>query len=119
MTDPQDILDALPETARQLLPALGLAALSRLCQEGGGRRLYIGLRQSPATAALLSDAEHASVLRFFGAGWIDVPQLRGATRLLRDNAIRAAFDNGADMDELIDRFGLTQRTLRRILNRSA
>jgi hypothetical protein len=118
--DQDAIINAMPATARDLVSAIGFLPTLDLLQKFGGKRLFVPSKlteESKLIAALGRDVAEALVKRM-GGSQLEPPMMSSVERLLRDNAIRADFDAGATVPELVDRYRLTQRHLRKVLKAS-
>ena len=104
---------ALRDELEGLLGEEGLAAL---CAARGGRRAYIprSIRPGHWLAELLGSEAAGRMAFQYGGCRIDIPEL-GARRANRNVEIRRCHAAGASMADVADRFGLSERQVRRIL----
>lgn len=103
------------------MEVLGFEPTIRLLQAHGGKRMFIATVQKPdgRLAQCIGPELTARLVNYFGRNAIEWPTLDRVKKLLRDNALRAAFDADATTDELVNRFGLSQRHVRKLLTASA
>ena len=95
---------------------IGSEGLRRLAKRRGGRRLYVprSVRAGHWLAESLGP-EVAERLAFrYGGCRIDIPTL-GLSRTNRNEEIRRCRVAGASLADVADRFGLSERQVRRIL----
>lgn len=95
---------------------IGPEALRRLAARRGGRRLYVPRKVRPLHwLAVLLGQDAADALAFrYGGCRIDIPTL-GLSRANRNEEIRRCRVAGASLAHVADRFGLSERQVRRIL----
>jgi len=112
-----DALTALPWVGAQIADACGFAAMLRVIQRHGGRRVYLprGLQACSARLGVeLDAATHRHLLdRAGAAGTLEIPSGWGVFVALRRVAIRAAVRAGFDPNDIALAFGVTPRHLRR------
>lgn len=121
--DDDAILGVMSPVAREIAEAIGIeATIDLLCRRKlGGKRIFIPPRLEPGSA-LIADvgAEIAGALVVaLGYGtlgrWLDLPLLSGVERLMRDNAMRADYAGGMKENQLVERYHLSHRHVRRML----
>ena len=116
--DQSEIVAAMPQTAQELVRAVGFLAALDIMRRFGGDRLFIPANMPeadhPLVVSLGADVV-SKLMTVIGAGQIEVPILASVERFLRDRALRADFDAGASLRELRQRYHLTQRHIRKIL----
>lgn len=123
------ILAAMPWQARHLADTIGLVDALIFMDRLGGKRMFIPTElPKDQSHWLLRDfgidlAE--KLVRYFDGSHLEVPMLSSVERLLRDNMIRADFDEmcasvrrDEAMHALTERYRLTQRYLRKLLKAS-
>ena len=103
--------------AGEIAQLVGTGATLALLEARGGCKITIPqkVREAhPVTRTV--GARGAGLLSHrFGGERIDLPTLKGATARARNRAIRAEYDAGAPVTELVWRFGLAERNIREIL----
>lgn len=104
---------ALRDELAELLGEQGLAAL---CAARGGRRVYVprSVCAGHWLAELLGPEAADALAWRYGGCRIEIPEL-GARRANRNEEIRRCHAAGASMADVADRFGLSERQVRRIL----
>lgn len=120
LNDEASVIAVMPPSARDLVNVLGFAATMDLLNRFGGKRIFIPNRltdDAKIVGQIGREAAEKLVERMPGTR-MEPPMLTSIERLLRDNAIRADFDSGMDIPELVDRYRITQRHIRRLLCRS-
>ena len=117
----------MPESARELVSAIGFLPALDMLNHFGGMRVFIP-RKPPGGDHPLVVALGAEVVgklsEWFGSSAFHVPRVASVERLLRDNAIRSDFDAGMTngvpgveiMRELVSRYDLTERHIRKALS---
>ena len=115
--DQAALVAAMPATGRELVECIGFVAAIELVRVHGGRRVYIphALAHDHPLAIVIGHAAASVLAARYGPCQLEVPALTRARLLLRDNALRAAFDEGANMDELTDRYNISERHARKVL----
>lgn len=117
-----DIIAVMPKTAVELVDVLGLQRTLDLLHRIGGSRPFV-----PKPGNLSDDSElvrqvgmdaAVELSAVFGGCHIEVPLLISVERLLRNQALRAEFDQGATVNNLARRFGLTNRHVRTVIARA-
>lgn len=126
--DRQAVLAVMPETARELVEAIGFDDALQFLRKHGGKRVFIpGSLPEDGGHWLIADFGHdlaARLVRYFDGAHLEVPMLSSVERLLRDNAIRSDFDamcragERDPMKALVERYRMTQRYLRKLLKAS-
>ena len=101
------------DAAQRLFDALGgreFAFPKAESQHPGGARKFARLVE-------IVGIEHATTLcRFLRGGSVYIPRDAVGRRRERDRELRKAFDAGASVSELVDRFGITDRSIERVLS---
>jgi Mor transcription activator family len=110
--DPEAVLRVLPVQAREIAMAIGLSATIELMRLYGGHRLFVPAVVSDKLIAEIGVELAAALVEARGGTTIESPSLRSIERLLRDNAIRADFDAGVSVAELVGRYRLSDRHIR-------
>ncbi len=107
-----EALAALPWVAAEIAAASGFAAMLRLVQRHGGRRIYLPRSAQASHARLgveLSAAARQRLLeRASAAGTIEIPSAWSVVVALRRVAIRAAVRAGGDPGEIARRVGVSE-----------
>lgn len=119
--DEAAVTQALPATGRELAEAIGLLPTLELMRSFGGSRLFVpsGIADAQSLCDVLGRDAAAALVARYGGNSLEPATLQAVERLLRDNAIRADFDAGASLHELVRRYRLTGRAIRTILKASA
>ena len=118
--DQAALVAAMPASGRELVECIGFTAAVELVRAYGGRRVYIPLAPAPSHPLAIAIGHNAAMTLAarFSRCQIELPMMTNASLLLRDNALRAAFDAGAGIDELTDRYNISERHARKILSAS-
>lgn len=108
----------LPEPIRELAELIGIEGVLRLLKWRGGTILSVPQRPGPRhpISEKLGPLAAAQLAERCGGNKLNLPTLHAAVRPLRDRAIRAEFDAGRPINDLVQRFGLGQRRIREILS---
>lgn len=115
-----EIVAAMPASARELVEIIGFLPTLEVLRKFGGKRVFIPSKlndDSRIIAELGREVAEKLVARMGGARF-EPPMLTSVERRLRDNAIRRDFDARVPMDDLVDRYRMTQRHIRKLLNAS-
>lgn len=125
----EEVTAKMCSSARALVETIGFEPALRFLKRYGGQRVFIPrtLPQSPDHWLMREFGPElaAALVRYFDGAHVEVPLLSSVERLLRDNAVRADFDdlcaegNPDPVRTLVERYGLTQRYLRKVLKSSA
>lgn len=115
------VVALMPTLGHELVELIGFEPTITLLHAHGGKRMFIKAVESPdgRLAQCLGAELTAKMSGHFGRDHLELPTLDRVKKLLRDNALRAAFDAGASVNDLMDRFGLSQRHVRKLLTASA
>lgn len=120
--DDRAIVFAMPALGRELVGALGLMPTLALLRKFGGMRAFVPAKLSDDPSELVSSLLAAlgrptvkALIERFGGNLLELPLMASVERVLRDNALRAEFDAGAGVRTLVARYGLTNRTIRKLL----
>lgn len=111
------VLAALPDSAKRIAGMIGLATTLRLLWVCGGQRWFLAKYKPQPKKIVESVGEQvAQALReLFGPGHLELPGVASVERALRNRAIRAGYLAGATLDELSDKYRITNRHLRFLL----
>lgn len=117
MIDGIDIAD-LPSRLAELAQITDLVATLKLVQKRGGTRIWIP--HEPAAhhdlTRIVGLAAARKMRDYYGGGdWFQVDKAEPAVRAARDRAIVAAHNDGVSVERLARDYGLTMRTIWRIL----
>ena len=97
-----------------LLNCLGWEAMESLARLLGGRRVYIPADTlSPAIVEILGDRSEA-FHRCFSGCRVEIPTISYIQLLRRQETARRLLAEGKPAREVVDRTGLSHRTIRRI-----
>ena len=109
--------DDLPPGFREVADVIGLPDTLALVVRRGGTRLTIPrrLRADHPISQALNPAAARKIAAHFAGEKLNIPTFNTITRRQRDSAIRAAFDDGARVHELVARFGIGDRQIWEIL----
>ena len=111
------VLSCLPKIAAELAYFCGFASMLRIIQTYGGRKLYLAANVEDLNAKLglnLSEHQYTTLLDNTDArGFLDIPSMWGIFLAVRRAAIIEAVGEGTSNHEIIQRFGLTERGLRK------
>lgn len=116
--DAEAITEAMSPLAQRLVRILGFLPALDFIRHFGGRRKYIPrtrIRDDSKIVDVVGRAGADALAKQFGGTLLHVPLMCSVERLLRDNAIRSDYDNGATMCELVAHYKLHERTIRRLL----
>lgn len=112
----------MPASAQRLVKIIGFLPALEVLRVFGGDRVYIP-RNVPDAGHMLATAIGADVLRKLVAGMggmrLELPLLTSVERCLRDRALLADRDAGATTRDLHLRYGITPRSVRKIIGRRA
>ena len=117
------VVAVMPATARELVEVIGFDATLDVLRKFGGKRLFVPSKLVEGFSHRIVDELGLEVaeklVEAMGGSRLEPPMLASVERLLRDNAIRADYDSGSyTMDDLVDRYHVTQRHLRKVLKAS-
>jgi Mor family transcriptional regulator len=110
----------LPESLREISRLIGLPATLTLVEWRGGMRLSIprAVPESHPLARRLGLRAAQVLAAHYNGDPLHVPALSRVLAPLRNRAIRAEFDGGTPVPDLVWRFGLAERRIHEILNRA-
>ncbi len=108
------IMAAMPSSLRALAQRVGVLEVFELVRAFGGQRVFIPRAPGGRLSAHLSASFVEALIAERGGSKFDVPRAARLEALLRDDAIRADCAAGACIDELVERYGLCDRRIRRI-----
>ena len=125
--DQAAIIGAMSPVAREIVDAIGVTAtIDLLCRRKiGGKRLFIPPQLMPDSSLIGEVGEAVAQALVACMGYdglirvLDVPMLSGVERLLRDNALRADFDAGMNENQLVEKYHLSHRHVRKLLKAKA
>lgn len=112
-------VDALPELLGQVVEISGEEAAIRLADRYGGTRMYVPSREHlderhPLVVLVGKEAAEAISERWAGLH-LEVPLGSDVTRLLRNLEIKRMSDSHRSAGSIARRFGMTRRSVLRIL----
>lgn len=121
--DRDAIIAALPVRARELVVIFGFLPTIRALIEFGGERVVVPVKvpasdDHPLVARLGRETVEKLVSARPGDRF-DMPGVTSIERLLRNNALRADFDAGVSVRELVARYRLSDRHVRMLLGEGA
>lgn len=110
------VLSCLPWVAAELANNSGFAAMLGVISKYGGRKFYIAANKDDFNKKLdlnLSELQYSRIVDNTDArGFVDLPSLWGIFLAVRRAAIIEALDEGYSNQQIIHRFGITERGLR-------
>lgn len=125
---PEDLagapLENLPESLRQLIELVGVAAALSLVSAFAGNVIQIPLRSRPGgmmrerLVHLMGEPLAERLIQSYAGERMPIPRCVQALRDARDREIIGAYDAGASVVTLTARYALTERQIRTILKRS-
>lgn len=121
VADEAAVYEVLPPLARELVRVLGFKPALQFMQVFGGTRLSMAKGYEQVERLVARGIERGTaekLVEFVGGGHFEPPGLASVERLLRDTAVRHAYDEGVAPAELARRFHITQRTVRAVLSRA-
>ena len=101
----------------ELVNLLGWEALESLARRLGGRRVYIPDRGVQPSIALALGHRSAAFHRRFSGCRVEIPTVSYIQRSRRQQTARRMLAEGRPAREVVDRTGLSYRTIRRLLGR--
>jgi len=126
--DQAAIVAVMPATARELVDAIGFDNTLDVLRKFGGKKLFIPTQLVEGHTYKLVEALGLEIAEklvdAMGGTRLEPPMMASVERLLRDNAIRKDYDamcaagERFPMDRLVDRYGITQRHIRKLLKAS-
>lgn len=112
------VLASLPFFAAELAHSNGFAEMLKLIRAAGGTKVYIShdhVKFNARFSLALTESQHDRlVLQSDSSGLIDLPSSWGIFVSIRRAAIIAALKNRHPRDEIVRRFGVTDRYLRKL-----
>ncbi len=108
----------LKKGAAEIADIIGLRSALKLMERFGGRKLSIPKRIKPGHRiySAIGSRASAGMERHYGLEKIDIPFLRAVIIPARNRAIRKEYDQGASVNGLVPRYGISERMIRGILN---
>jgi len=125
---PRDTLDAapregeliasLPKALAAMARIVPLDAVMKISARYGGTRMYLARDPAPGSeiARLVGQPIARALGAKLGGAEIEIPRARTVLHKIRNPEIRRLRTEGASLNDLALRFGLTTRQLRRICN---
>ena len=107
----------MPGSLGDVVDAIGIDATLLLVESLGGTRVYVPGRMTPqhALVRIIGHRRAYALADQFPGETLDLPRCVSAIRAVRDNAIRAAREDGARPKQLALKHGLTERQIYSIL----
>lgn len=102
-----------------MVALIGWPATASFIRAFGGKRVFVPKKITAPWAQAIVDAigaeETQKLIDWAADTMIEVPRCRSAMNYARNVEIVAAYTDGTDINELVDRFGLTYRQTMNIL----
>lgn len=117
-------VENLPESLRQLIELVGVAAALSLVRAFAGNVIQIPVRSRPGGMVrerlvhLMGVAAAERLIQAYAGERLPIPRCAQALRDARDREIIRAYDGGASVVTLTAQYALTDRQIRTILKRS-
>lgn len=110
-------IDQLPQTAAEIVDAVGVDAALRLVEVWGGVRVYVPQRitDDHALVSTLGRGLAETLAARFGGEALNIPRCLHALRAVRNTRIRSERRQGDSPASLALRYGLTERQVYSIL----
>jgi hypothetical protein len=110
-------IEDLPPVAQQIATVSGVNAAVAFCRRFGGISVSIPVHYSPGCLLCreLGERPARDIISLFGGRSLPVPRMEALMRKIRDENIRGDRASGMSHNALAARYGLTARTIYRVL----
>jgi len=112
-------MNTLPASMQEMAMVIGLSETIAFVRAFGGRRVYIPKRLTSSGAAAISEAigeiAASKLLAWSGDNFLEVPRCLSALNHKRNLEIITKYNDAANINELVERYHLSHRHIRRIL----